>query len=1403
MKNKFSTKKLLALVLSLVMVMSLFSVTGTVTASADTAMKVSNAEQFLDTVKNGGFVELAADFTLPLADYLDFEKAMTLDLNGNTITVQQTANNCYWNIASSMTIKDGEGGGKIISPDNCSPMLVNDNGSLRLESGTLEFTDSGNIGIDVWKGPFTMTGGTIDSKGNSIYRDDSKVSISGGTIIGDIYDEKGEIDITGGSFSFDPTSLLTGENTATKLGDYWVVNPVSYMAWDSSQSKLVNKTGIDACKDYIVVTGSTTTFENGKWYVVNTPSADNLTIPERITVRGTANLILCDGATLTAKNGVNVAEGNTLNIYAQSEGDNSGTFSVPDGGQTTPLNGSHLWNESNAAIGGNEKETAGTVVIHGGNVTVTGGAGGAGIGGGFLGDGGNVTIYGGVVNATGGQNSAGIGGGNGYSSGSSVNGNGGKVAVYGGTVIGIGGRNCTEGIGKAYFGTNTAELTLGIGTTLYLSDNGTQWQKAATSSDREAYMKIETHKHDLTYYVSGETIIAACDNTDGNCYLTDNMVPLIIGKPEHKILDDDKDANATLTGLDAFNKATGLDISASDIIYVGREDTNYESTTPPTDVGKYKASITLSDVKTGNGTTDDITAEVDYTINPVEYPLWVGGTQVTSENAEDTDGTRGWSYTPADNTTDPVTPATLTLNGYTYEGTGYKLMNAAIYSQDDLTISLTGKNTVTNTASAAVNSYGIITSYDRNLTITGSGTLTVSSGNLSDNGSCYGIYAGKKLTIGEGATVNANGGDTTDGKSYGVKAEEGIVINGTLTATGSNEGTSFGIFNTFGEQLPLEIGQNSNVTAAGTTCAIYGTVKNAITGTGWTDMAGTEGRANTAVNTDVQEFDYKKMQFPAKVMTNEEYIAAETGSDVLIESYVQAKQSWWDDKATIYLQSEDGAYFVYDMPISETDYSLLVPGTKIRVTGTKAEYKGEVEITNASFKIIDAEPWIAEAEDVTALLASEDLIKHQNELVSVKGVTVEPYDESGAAFKYKNETDKTDDLYFKVSKDGKTYEFCVEYYLCGKDTEVYKAVVALNVGDVVDLEGFLYWYNDANLHTTSLNRISYTVKWKNGDDVLETDIGLLKGATPTYDGETPAKAADDKHTYAFAGWTPKVTAATEDTEYTAIFAAYTFHKAVDPTCETDGSIEYYEDVDGNKFSDLGATPLTDDDTVIEKLDHKFISFIKWIWDGVENAFALIACDNDSDHTKTETADVAAAENEDGSITYTATVTVNGKTYTDTKTVKAETTDEATPDEATPDEATPDEATPDEATPDEPTPDEPTPDEPTPDKPTPDKPTPDEPVDTSDEPKPDDPEPKPETTKGLLGDVNSDGVVDAIDALLILRASLELDKFDETQSFLGDIDGDGTITSNDALEVLRFSVQLPANEKIGTTVEKME
>ena len=174
-----------------------------------------------------------------------------------------------------------------------------------------------------------------------------------------------------------------------------------------------------------------------------------------------------------------------------------------------------------------------------------------------------------------------------------------------------------------------------------------------------------------------------------------------------------------------------------------------------------------------------------------------------------------------------------------------------------------------------------------------------------------------------------------------------------------------------------------------------------------------------------------------EVMSYAEYAAAELDTAVVVETYVQAHQAWWDGKVTVYTQDEDGAYFLYNMACSEEDAEKLVPGAKIKVTGS----------------------------DVRVNEPDKTTLKMITRFTELAGFGT---DESGAAFAYKNDVDKTDDLYFKVSKDGEVYDFCVEFYLCGKDTDVYKAVEALEVGQVIDLEGFLYWYEGANPHITSV-----------------------------------------------------------------------------------------------------------------------------------------------------------------------------------------------------------------------------------------------------------------------------------------------------------------------------------------------
>ncbi len=236
--------------------------------------------------------------------------------------------------------------------------------------------------------------------------------------------------------------------------------------------------------------------------------------------------------------------------------------------------------------------------------------------------------------------------------------------------------------------------------------------------------------------------------------------------------------------------------------------------------------------------------------------------------------------------------------------------------------------------------------------------------------------------------------------------------------------------------------------------------------------------------TPAEETPAEETPADVTVSTYEEYAALPTdGSAVVtIEAYVQAAQSYYNG-ATLYLQDKDGAYFVYGGQLSEEDYAKLVDstdytdgwkgignGTKVQVTGTKAEWSGEIELTDATVTVIDdGDKYIAEPVDITASLPT-DPAANMNQKVTLTDMTVAAANDEGAAFLYNWDGSGTEgnDVYINFEKDGLQYSFLVESYLCYNGSDVYEAAEALEVGQVVDLEGFLYWYEGPQLHITSI-----------------------------------------------------------------------------------------------------------------------------------------------------------------------------------------------------------------------------------------------------------------------------------------------------------------------------------------------
>ncbi len=160
----------------------------------------------------------------------------------------------------------------------------------------------------------------------------------------------------------------------------------------------------------------------------------------------------------------------------------------------------------------------------------------------------------------------------------------------------------------------------------------------------------------------------------------------------------------------------------------------------------------------------------------VSYNLWVCGTQVVTTNGS-------WSM-GGESGTATFNGSTLTLNNFTYSGTG-KDNQYAIYSElANLTINLVGENIITHTASDDY-CYGI-KAYEHDLTIEGDGSLELFAGTAS------------KVSRGiECATLNVTGGSLLsvagDGNtgSYGINCWTANFTGGkTQAVAGRGDGSS-------------------------------------------------------------------------------------------------------------------------------------------------------------------------------------------------------------------------------------------------------------------------------------------------------------------------------------------------------------------------------------------------------------------------------------------------------------------------------------------------------------------------------------------------------------------------------------------------------------------------------------
>ena len=139
----------------------------------------------------------------------------------------------------------------------------------------------------------------------------------------------------------------------------------------------------------------------------------------------------------------------------------------------------------------------------------------------------------------------------------------------------------------------------------------------------------------------------------------------------------------------------------------------------------------------------------------------------------------------------------------------------------------------------------------RNMGVIADSGLEISSGDVTVKGRGDGIHVSDGSVTISGGDVTARAQDGT-----GVAARRITITGGKVKAeTNGSKGMDSP------DDVTIKGGE---LIAAGKEKGINGTVRNAITGTGWTDMEGTTGKTVITISADGQALDFKKVQFPGE-----------------------------------------------------------------------------------------------------------------------------------------------------------------------------------------------------------------------------------------------------------------------------------------------------------------------------------------------------------------------------------------------------------------------------------------------------------------------------------------------------------------------------------------------------------
>ena len=622
---------------------------------------------------------------------------------------------------STLTLTDCTGNGQIIrdsSFSNGSGVYVN-GGTLNLYSGQIT-KSTGQQGTVSNKnnyggGVYVNNGGTFNMYGGTIKENTSSEGYGSGFGGAGVYVE------ASGNFIMNNDASVTGNKAtgygATLNGGGVYVNGGTFEMHDNAsvtgnKAHNSNSNSNGSCGGGVYVNGGTFTMNDNASVTGN--KAKNGTLNGGVYVSGNGTFTMNNNASVTGnKTANNNATLNGGGVYV-----NGGTFNMNDGairGNAATNNGGGVYvnrgtfNMNDGAISGNEAtNNKPTNTTYGGGVYVNGGTftmnGNASIKSNTAKNGGGVYASAGTFNMNGNASITGNTG-NGVCvsdtarftvsdtptvTENTMNGNDSNVYLNGGAYITIGKVGLTDGASIGVTKTvDSSAAGIVIATDVnedysdnFSSDDSTYVVKHDTDNNKLVLAKSAvTHTHIWTYTANNATITAICANTDNLCNAT-NGGSVTIKASTTTYDSTEKPATVEKSGNweSAFSKSIP-------ITYEQKNGDTYTSMKGgvPTEVGKYKASITVGGQTAFveyeiTGSTTEIVPVSQITLNKTSTSISVGNSEkltatVTPENAANKDLKWASSDTSvatvaADGTVTAVKAGTATITATAADGSG-------------------------------------------------------------------------------------------------------------------------------------------------------------------------------------------------------------------------------------------------------------------------------------------------------------------------------------------------------------------------------------------------------------------------------------------------------------------------------------------------------------------------------------------------------------------------------------------------------------------------------------------------------------------------------------------------------------------------------------------------------------